>query len=365
MLDVNYSNGFDMNRVIPAFIQDDSGRLAWLQPSVSGAPTISTQNKTSVSGRYFDNFHALCNVVNVRDTFQDPLADDTAFDDYLQTLYKAVILRCLNGVFSKPELFDDSVKAYTRCSPSVNRAIENEGKFVGYKIDVAEKNDVSLQIHNVTLLFNDDVTIDFHLFADGDPEPIYTATVEAIANKPTIVDFDGLIFGYKTLLSFGKTYWFGYFQNDIGSVKAITELPEENSACMFCAEPAILNSNASDLDFTQYSVTNTPYGFNMELSSFRDYTNVIVKSARVFDEVIGLQMAAQVAENIMHATRSNGTERILKDQVTQLMVYMDLKGTVPVSDAPSTTGLSKQIERELVKLQKQFFPKPKAQIVSC
>ncbi|HRS66199.1 MAG TPA: hypothetical protein P5519_09990 [Spirochaetia bacterium] len=335
------------------------GRLAWRQPSVSGAPVLSGTNALTSGKRSFDSFHALCNVLNLRDIVADPDLDDSGFNTYLDGLYDDVVLRCLNGVFSTSEYFEQ-VMAYNRFSPTNNQEVTNQSKFVGYRIIVADNNTISVQIESVTMLFNADVTLTLHLFEEGNPEAIWTGDITAEANIPTINDISNLVFGYKTKVSRSSVYYLGYFQDDLGDVKAIQEQADFEEANMFCASPVMMNVIDSAPDFRNYSETNVPYGLNLELSSFRDNTDIIVRKAHLFDEVIGLQMAAQVIESIMHSNRSSGNERKMKDGVDKLMVYMDLKGTVPISDAPSTTGLATMLKNELTKLQKNFLPNKKA-----
>jgi hypothetical protein len=355
-----YTNGFNRAKVTNALL----GRLAWRQPTVSGAPVLTSANNSSGSGRYFDGFHALSNIMNVKSTMQDKDANDTTFNAFLQSLYQDIMMRCVTGIFSQYELIEQTM-AYDRISPSINQQITSTGQFAGYEIEVVKDNHVSIQIHSVTLLFTEDKTFNLYLFADGDPNPLVTKSVTCQANRPTIVTIDNLIFGYINSNARNRKYYFGYFQNDLGTAKAIMEQACLTPSLMYCAEPCTLRVSGSSPDYTQVAIPALPYGLNLELSSFKDHTDKIIKNAFLFDEVIGLQMAAQVVENIMHSNRSNSDERKLKDGIDKLMVYMDLKGTVPISDAPSTTGLSKQIEREMVRLRQTFYPKPKAFTVNA
>lgn len=358
-LDVSYSNGFDLKRVLPAL----KGRLAWRQPTASGAPVLNGANLWVSGIRAFDSFHALCNAMNVKDTMPDAAADDTAFNTYLDGLYEDVALRCVNGVFSTSEYYEQ-VMAYKRWSPTNNQLVTNTGKFVGYRIKVVDENNVSIQVESATLLFSEDIEFTLHLFEEGNPEAIWTQNVAANANTPTIIDLTNLVFGYKTALSRSEIYYLGYFQDDLGSAQAIQEQADFEESCMFCALPALMNVVNDAPDYRNYSTNFTPYGLNLEMSSFRDNTDIIVRKAHLFDEVIGLQMAVQVIESIMHNTRSNGNERRLKEGIDKLMVYMDLRGTVPISEAPSTSGLAATLKNELVRLQNNFIGKPKAQTIN-
>jgi hypothetical protein len=355
----NYTNGFDFTRVSNALI----GRIGWRQPGISGAPVVNDANRATKSGRYFNGFHALCNIMNVRNTCEDPSVTDDTFNDLLQSMYYDIIFRCLNGVFNEPELLEQSM-IFNRYG-YFDKVVENSSLFIGYEIRIAPKVGFATQIDSAALYFDQAKTFNLYLFKDGVPTPIRTIEVTTVAGAQTVVDFESLVLTYLSGSGNGGRYWFGYFQDDLDGAQALQELVRcWNKTLCFGAFPMQAPKTADEtFDRDHRSYTWLPYGLNLTMSSFRDHTEQIIKKAFLFDEVIGLQMASQVVENIMHSTRSNDKERILKDGIDKMMVYMDLKGTVPISEAPSTTGIAKQIERELVRMKKTFFPKPTAKSV--
>jgi hypothetical protein len=357
-LAVNYTNGFDYTPVTNALL----GRLAWRQ--IGSTPVLNDANKTSKSNRFFDGFHALCNIVNIKNAIAQPAVNDEGFNALLQSMYKDVILRSLNGVFSEPQFIDRQTMVYDRFSPSVDQVIENTGRFVGYVIDVPRRSDIAVQIDSVKLYFNEAKQFNLQLFAEGNSTALFTKEVSAQANTPVIVELDNLILNYIGSVSRGSRFFFGCFQSDLGTAKSIREQGVFAKTNCFSARPFSSVASGSSFQFARIEETNVSFGLNLEMSSFKDYTRDIIKKAFLFDELIGLQMTAQVIEGIMHSTRSNGNERMLKEGIDKLMVYMDLKGTVPISDAPNTTGIAVQIERELEKLKLSFYKKSKAQTIN-
>jgi hypothetical protein len=352
----DYTNGFNFSKVINALL----GGLAWRQPTNSGAPVLDFSNYTSKRGRYFDGFHALCNVVNVRNIIADPAITDNDFNLLLQSMYKDVAMRSLNAVFREKELLEQ-VLLYDRYETSVDYLIPNGNNFCGIVIDTPRAFDISVQIDSIVLFFNQDVDFNLYLFKGGNQDPIWSLPVSAEANKHTIVDVDDLILSYINDDTKGSRFYLGYFQRDLGAAQAIQEQVYWINTRAFAARSfysAAGTGNTINQIYTPEPVL--PVGFNLEMSSFRDHTRQIVRNANLFDELIGLQMAANVIEQIMHSTRSNGGERILKEGMDKMMVYMDLKGTVPISDAPNSYGLYQQIKKELARLHDTFFPPAKA-----
>jgi hypothetical protein len=359
----NYTNGFDKTRVMAALF----GRLGWSQPLITGSPVINAANQESKSGRYFNDgsFHTLVTVANVKQTMEEAGANDANFNQHLTGLQRACIMRCLNKVFQEPEYLQE-VLLFNRTGEN-DTPIQNEGKFVGFEISLAPDNNFSVQIESATLLFDQDVSFNLYLFKDGKKSPLTVLEVSAVAYESTVVNFSNLVLNYIGATTKGGRFYFGYFQDDLGSAQAIKEqvCRSEMTLC-FRADPFSSQRKPGEYDFDRdaRSYPFDPYGINLEMSVFRDFTNVIVKKAHLFDEVLGLTNAYIVIEQIIYAVRSNATERILKDQLEKVGIQLDLNGAAPISDSPRIKGLSQQIDAEFKRMRESFFLKGKTKTIS-
>lgn len=349
-----YSNGYDLTAVITAL----TTRIGFRQPTDSGAVTLTDPVKQSDSGRYYQDFHALVTVNNIKSVMEDANADATKLNAYLDSLEKGIIARCLNGLFTGPEIIEQ-VKLYQRTGYN-DRPIEDTANFVGFEIDVAKKFDTGVQIDALTILLNGAKTFNIYCFKDGDPTVQWTQSVTTVANVPKTVLLTDKVLGQ------GK--WFiGYFQEDLGLVNAIREQVECWAKTLLFNARSMQAPKTGATSFdrnSRYQTTFDNYGLNLEISSFKDHTQQIVRKAAAFDELIGLQMAYGVIEQVIYAVRNNGTERILKDQLDKIGIQLDLNGAAPISDSPQVMGLKQRIERELKKVKGQFYPASKAQTVS-
>jgi hypothetical protein len=352
-----YTNGFDFARVMSAMY----GRIGWRQPEAAGSPVVASTNLIAKSGRHFQDFHALVSVANVKATIEEAGADDTNLNIQLEQLQRAAILRCLNAVFREREYLDQSL-LYTRLERQQVSTVENEGLFVGYLIKVGQANDISTQIESVTLNFDTDKTFTLYLFAEGKKTAIWSQSVDAVGGEATQVVLDGLVLNY--LSNHCKRFFFGYFQDDLGSTKAVKEQATWSTTRCFSAQPVQSAKVGADLNREQFSLTNTPYGLNLEVTSFRDHTQSIVRKASLFDEAVGLTHAYMVIEQILTAARSNATERLLKDAIDKVGMQLELTGAAPISDSPKIQGMTGRIDQELKRLRLSFFPKPKSQVVN-
>jgi hypothetical protein len=347
-----YTNGFDLDKVIAALLT----RIGWREEV---GITLDAPNYDSLSGRKYQDFHAAVSLTRLKETHQQVGINDADFSEWLVDLLEGVIARCLNGVFKKPE-FIEQKSLFDRLVYN-DQPIANSGKFVGVRFRVPQRN-AAVRINQITLKFDGAKTFNLYLFHDVKPAFIWSQPVTTVADDQVIV-----IPAAELLLS-NSTYkagcfYLGYFQDDLAAVKALWEQPSFNPTYAFGYDFIESKKTGATFDKKQVSCTNLTYGLNVDVTSFRDNTESIIKNAHLFDEVIGLQMAAQCIEIYRNNTRSNGTERISAEQSKEL--YTDLNLESPSSDVPFTTGLRGQIKRELKQISESFNPKPKATIINA
>lgn len=345
---MKYSNGFDIDLVLPALNQ----RLGWKQPTIAGSPVLSAGNKVSKSGRYFGTgFHALCTIKNLKSTQEDPDISDTDFNTVLTDTQNDMIMRSLTETFREVELLEQHLM-YTRFGMN-DTPIANTGLWVGWCINVANEQSISTQITKGTFYFDTDVTFNMYLFQDGIRTALQTISVTVQAWQHTEVDFSQLVLNFKT----GQRYYFMYKQSDLGGAKAIRE-QVETIASTKCFEAFNIQMPATT-DGTIFNVNNRQYpalpqGINLEIISFKDHTQKIIRMASLFDEVQGLQMAAYVMELVNNSTRSNATERISEQKSQQ--TFIELNQAFATKEVPVTPGLKSRIMAEFKKLRDTFYP---------
>jgi hypothetical protein len=353
-----YSNGFKYTEVLTAMLS----RLGWRQGTVS-VPTLTSANTTTNSGRYFNDFHSLVTVKNIKDTVEDASISDADFNTLLQNLQTAVISDCLNKVFS-PKYYDEPKMLFDRFDNSESTQ-ENSGLFVGYKIRPASDSDITVQINSLTLLFDGAATFNIYLFHEKKATALKEIEVTTVANEQVRVDLTEWYLSAMNGTTTGGSFYIGYFQDDIGSVKAINETADWNyNTFCFKYEGAYTDVlSATTIDTNSYSTLSSTNGLNLEVSSFRDYTKKIIRNVSLFDNAIGYGMAVKVLENIIYSTnRSNNNERALKEVIAE--ATYDLTGVLPVAGTAKKKSLRDDYNSALEVLNNAFFPNPKAQTVN-
>lgn len=356
---MNYTNGFDIDLVLPALQQ----RLGWRQPTVAKSPTISDQNSTSLSGRNFgQSFHAMCTISNLKANQEDPAISDADFNQYLSDLQNDLIMRSLNEVFRSQELIEQML-LYTRFGYN-DIPIVNGGQFVGYVINIANDKGIAAAINFLTLYFTETVSFPIYLYEDGVKDPLLIFNVTVDAWERTLWELDGSDGDHpQIVLKFvkGRRYYLGYYQNDLGDAQGIREQIDcwATSLC-FEAYPlsAPLDGAGFGFNHNYRQFPFLPGGINMEMISFRDHTEKIIRKANLFDEMQGLQMAAFALELINNSMRTSKDQRQSEQQSQQQ--FIELNQAFASKEVPVTPGLRSRIDREMIKLKQTFFPKQTA-----
>lgn len=204
-----------------------------------------------------------------------------------------------------------------------------------------------------TFYFDQNVTFNMYLFQDGVRTPLKTIAVTVAAWQHTEVDFSQLVLNFKT----GMRYYFVYNQVELGSARAIRELVETIAATK-CFQaysiqmPPTTDGSVFNINAKQYPAL--PMGVNLEIITFKDHTQKIIRMANLFDEVQGLQMAAFAMELVNNNTRSNATERLTEQRSQQ--AFMELNQSFATKEVPVTPGLKSRIMAEFKKLRDTFYP---------
>ena len=317
------------------------------QPQQSIAPA-------NASGRFYELFHPMCTLTNLKSVIDQELAADPAFTTFLGDLEQAVIMALLNGVFNEPQLIESTL-IWDRQLRNDN-PYSNYGKFVGYRLFVAP-GEFALQISRASFIFNGDVSFNLYLFQDMKKAPLYTIPVTVTGGDELLLDLPDWILNYTGPLAQGGTFYLGYFQNDLGAVKALDQFVTRwNQSLAFGYSAFEADQVHGQQDFVRIQVPYTyrTYGMNLEVQTYKDFTNRIIKNASLFDEAIGLMMAVVVLGYEAYSTRTNFQERNLKDMA--MMIYGDINNSGEAKDLnPYVAGLKMQIRREIGRIHKNFF----------
>lgn len=345
---------YNPSRVIDALF----GRVGWRQPTQPEYAILTEPNTLTKSGRYFQNSHWAVTIENIKATQPDADISDADFNLLLEEIQTSSILRTMTDIFDSPEVVD-CVQTYDRedNEPDI-RFIANTGKFVGWKITLAKTPEYVAALSSIALYFDTDVEFELKCFVENKKDAIWTKVVKAIGGEETIVPIDDLVLSYLGNQTRTTAFYIGYFQDDLGEAKAFNEYVRNYwSGCLWRAEAFSANvaNNKPVLPIHQF--TSDTYGMNLQFTSYKDHTNVIVAQPQIFDEAVSLQVACNVLEMILSTNRSNGIERLSGEKMAE--IYRSLNQQQFTEESPVGPGLKARYETEINKIRKSFFGFPK------
>lgn len=359
----SYSNGFNVAQVMSAMF----GRVGWLQPTEVGAPVVNSANLLSKSGRKFNDgsFHAAVTIRNIKSIMEEAKASDVALNATLESLQRAAIMRSLTTVFNRQEYTNQGLLYRTN---SYNRdLVSNSGSFVGVEFFLPEVVHQSMQIDTVSILLNESKTFNLYLFHAHRKTPVWVGEVSVVADQETHINLSDLIINCMGPTNHSGLFYFGYFQDDLGSAKAYDHNNKYENHGQFMRWRFFDSQKlAGEYDFDRANVSHssTCYGINLHLSTFRDHTWQTVQKAFLFDNLVGMQLSVQVMESLIYSKRLNGDASQLKDTLPAALLMQDVTGISQISNVPKIQGLRETIELEAARIRNAVYGKPEPISVS-
>lgn len=362
------TNGFDTNLALAAL----RTRIGWQQPTITKYDIVSSANLQSDSGRYWNDFHALNSIENLYDLQNDANITPTEFNTWLTGKTNSICAAALNAIDIKNKVIDEPRLLFQPNPRFYKLPITNQGKICGLRIVVA-KGDFATQINSVALLFNAAATFNLYLYQDMQQAPLWSQVINATGAGQNIVELyaaDGkspLVLNDLTPnVSKGATFFLCYNQADLGATQAYSFNLTVNGfkACRAESFESALTNDPWLFDRYVYATRYQTYGINAEITTYRDYTNTIVQSAKsgVFDELLGLMMSAYCVEQAIFPRRNNTGQRQIDGPVA-LQLYTDLNSARATENQPFDVGLRSRIKSEIRKVN-QSFQKRFAAIIS-
>jgi len=326
----------------------DLGLVGWRASTVSDMPTLTAPNTASSSGMKYQDFSSLVTIQNIYRTQEDAAISDANFNTLLTNLTNAAFVKVLNAVFQDEDYLENRV-----LFPNENvwtELIENDTSFVGFEITPANRRDLVIALNNVFTSFDSADTVKLLLFHSSKNAIIDSKeiSVAELTDTDTALNWDLSNFTYS-----GGKFYVGYLRSGL-TAKAVNR--EWNSAnvqsCfnMFRIIPIQVTGWDSETLFDVDDIENTSetYGLNFDITSWKNYTNVILRNKNKFVNALGLQVAADVLDLILKSTASDNIERSIKNSA-----FTELEGFIN-PDLPRTVGITQKLKNEISRIRKTF-----------
>lgn len=341
-------------RAISALYQ----RVGWRQPTIDEYDILDSDNLTSDSGKYFDDFNSLVTVKNVKDTQENPVINSLDFNTHLKSLQEKSIRFVLEAVFDTKVYENKTLLIDENGNQEVH--VLNTNMFYGIEIDLTKQRDIAVDIKQIGMFFDTtNPAFNIHLFHSNTLAPIKTwSTVITTAKTEVFTDINETIYAFSQNIKGGK-YYLGFLSGDVVGSPVNRQEVMKHSCFVGLSFMRVPMTSLEMFDTNDVINTSEEY-FNLDYSAEKDFTEYIISNKKSFDHAIGLQHTVNVLEQIANTTRSNITERNLG--AMRVESHLELHGNDTNPNLPFKVGVASKLNKELRRLRSQFDHRCKASI---
>lgn len=295
--------------------------LGWRNLYNSDEYAIKDELSRSETGQYYQDFHPLLtldNVISIAPKFE---GCEEQFSDWLKMKTEASILKAVETFYST-KLADKTIrnilesKALFDGAGRLTDVVRNTNSLVGFEIVPVRADGATLKIEKIGLQFNMNGNFNLYLFHSSSPEPIKTIEVEYTKNGGIQwLDADMHLPYMSESTDAGGSWFLCYNQKELPEGMMAIEKNRDWSKepCRSCSSseyaswqawsqylevhpfktPAPSEMKMWDIEDNLYTYT-TNYGLNLKVTMECDLTDIIIEQRRSFQNVIGLQVAADM-----------------------------------------------------------------------
>lgn len=303
---------------------------------------ITAPNQATSSGMFFQDFHALVSVENLKNIAPADLSD-ADLNTWLADLIKGAVVKVVNSVMQR---FRDSTKTvfenlrlYEYASVFDTLYTVSGNAFVGYEIELCHSNNISVILEAIGLMFNGTDTFNVQVFHTSQQDPIYTIEVTPETNIEAWEAQTSVQLNFLTDTYVGGKFYIGYLQQDLTGVQPVNREWDmaniQQYAKLFSIEPIIVTGhNATTLfDLASIEYASDTFGLNFAFTAQNNVTKQILTQKNVFTNVVGLQVAVDFLEHIANSIRVNDIKK-----ETRELAFLELN---------SENGLREKLEKEI------------------
>lgn len=287
------------------------GDVGMRNSTITGYDIVDEDNQQSNSGLYFQDASDLVSVKNIKDAQEDPDITDEAFNELIKRMQESCIVDVCYKLISDQKDLVSALNVYP-LEKSFEGVIAPRGKFVGFQIK-PNMVGISGKVTWIELSFDGDVSMKLYLFNSNRPSDPIEIPVDIVGGQSMIIDAD--LFITDDLKYKGGEFYLGYFEDDLGSVRAYSRSYGNSNvryqSDYFYIEPVSLDHTNGKIDIRSLCFESDSFGLNLGMSLYNDYTEKLIENKNMLWRLIQLQMHERVLSLIRYSTRSNITERLM------------------------------------------------------
>lgn len=357
MPDIRYTNGLDLERLLPIMM----GRKGWQQPTLSDfSPVLSDDVLECKSGMYYNFTHSSCSPVRLFDAQEDNTITDDNFNAFLLSLKQQVAVESMLAVFCENDIIEPPKILFEKQFRTDYVDIDNSGKFCGWQVKISD-GDYATRLESIGLMLSGAGNVTIYIYNDLKATAIWSKQYSVTAeNNQEIQVVDDVILTRLNNEHKGGIFFIGYYQEEledqgIKAVDVYLNWWEQFNMIGYQAFEAVSNYGDKTFVRDQYFANFRTYGLNLEFSTNRDFTNTVIRNANAFDRLQDMIMAQKCIEVQLNSLRVNGEQRSNREAMETL--YNEIEGLKGGEGIPYRQGLKDRIVAEVARVKHTFFHK--------
>ena len=343
---------FNKNKVILSLL----GEVGWSQPFDPSLPVIDASNLTARSGYRFDENHFV-KIKFIQETQDYHAASVSQFNSLLKTTQETAIGNVLNSVFDGSDLIDRQV-LYANSNNKTDVETLPVG-FVGFKIDVANIDNIGFELTRCLLEFKGTGDVKLLLFNSSKSTPIQTKLVSITS------EFQEVQLNWRVDNSdqyYKGDFYFGYISNGL----TISPIERNYNGSNERTEidniefvPMQVTGHVSEVLFDFEKVENVAncWGLNPDITVFNDFTDLICQNKSLFAKAIQMQGQIDVINSYLASYQINGTKRMTDEMINKLIIEIEgLDSDIKIRGLKSRIyGEITRIKKEIQRLKSNYY----------
>lgn len=328
-----------------------AGIVGFKQPYNPDYSVIDNSNTTSESG-YYINDNPYAKVEYIKDSQDFVGINNRDFNLFLSDLKKSSISSICNQVFSEYDFIDRQV-IYKEASNKINLETLPTDAFVGYKLEISKRENISFRINRVILDFQGSGDIEVVLYNTSVKAPIKSKTITVTEQDHIQVELNWAVNNTEGV--YGGDYYLGYYTNGITltpfkrdwAAASIINSPKE----MYVTKVRVLDYNGSDMfDLSKIEGMSENIGLNPDITVCDDYTDFIINNKMLFARSIQLEGIIRCIQLYISSLRSNSNQQMSSHLYERMM--LELEGTSGES-VVKVSGLKNQLLGEITSIRSE------------
>jgi hypothetical protein len=308
----------------------------------------------SSSGMYFEQYCSYVTIENLFNTQPFCYINSTNFNLTLTNAIKDSISKGIQSCFMENDIIENKLLYDYSNRKTSDYELVNGSDFVGYEITVSKRKDIKAIVNKVFTEFSGTGSLKLLLFNDNSVTTQQTKSI-TVTSKTALETVLNWELPYSNGVAGGK-YYIGYLTNGL-TPKAInrewngSNRPNRYNALSIkpVKIPNWTTETLFDIDTVEY--TANTYGLNFDISSYRDYTSIVVNNKNMFTDVIGYQFAADML-GLMIATNVE-TELPVKGNL-----LLELQGNFNSDNLPMVKGVMTKLTESIEIVKRKLTEQP-------